>query len=258
MKCNKCGSDFPDDVNFCPYCGTKIWKRGEGTDFSDDTRALTTGLVKILGTALGISVLLNVKLLLGREDGKGKSVEEMAEDLGKTLHIFDDSQKGDKLREAEDLCQKVGDAVEGVVSSFAGDMKGTFSGLGKALEEAAGEFEKSLNEAAGEIEKEFADIEEKAAGEKKEEAEAEETEAETTAAETAAEKIEKVLEGIFGEPEKETEEEPEEEPVSINIDFVEPEEAEAAVEKAVSEAGDTLGELAKAFDGILEEAGKAA
>ena len=205
MKCNKCGSDFPDDVNFCPYCGTKIWKRGEGADFSDDTRALTTGLVKILGTALGISVLLNVKLLLGREDGKGKSVEEMAEDLGKTLHIFDDSKKEDKLREAEDLCQKVGDAVEDVVSSFAGDMKGTFSGLGKALEEAAGEFEKTLGEAAGEIEKEFADIEEKAAGEKKEEAEAGETEAETTAAETAAEKIEKVLEGIFGEPEKETE-----------------------------------------------------
>ena len=216
MKCNKCGSDFPDDVNFCPYCGEKIWKRGEAPDFSDDTRALTMSLVKILGTALGISVLLNVKLLLGKEDGEKKSVEKMAEDLGKSLHIFDDS-KDEKLREAEDLCKKVGDAVEDVVSSFSGDMKGTFSGLGKALEEAAGEFEKSLNEAAGEIEKEFADIEKKAAGEKKEE-----------------------------------------EPVSINIDFEEPEEAEAAVEKAVSEAGDTLGELAKAFDGILEEAGKAA
>ena len=76
MKCSKCGADFPDDAKFCPYCGRRVSVPTKGKGEAEGVKELTLGLVKLLGSALGVSVLLNMKLLLEQDGEHSKATEK--------------------------------------------------------------------------------------------------------------------------------------------------------------------------------------
>ncbi|MBO4324509.1 MAG: zinc ribbon domain-containing protein [Lachnospiraceae bacterium] len=208
MKCSKCGSDFPNDVNYCPYCGEQIWKCNTERSAGDgETEKLTSSLVKLLGTALGVSVLLNLKFLLGKDQKWSGEETKGFEDILKAIRSFGTEQNAAERKaaeeeaeaaidravlEAEKACEEVGSSVEEAVKSFTSSLEGPFAELKKSVEETAEEIERSFNEIMAEAEKALSE----------EEASEEET------AEAAAEAAE------------EDSEEPEEEPEALDKGIV--------------------------------------
>ena len=193
MKCSKCGSDFPNDVNFCPYCGERIWKDNTGCRAADsETDKLTGGLVKLLGTALGVSVLLNIKLLLGKQTEYSDETMKDLEGILKSLRSLGgekDSASSKAVEkdvadaveravsEAEKACEEVGNTVDEVVKSLAAGLDEPLAGMKKTIEETANEFERGFNEAVSEAEKALNELDaeiEKASKEYDETAEADE------------------------------------------------------------------------------------
>ncbi len=194
MKCSKCGSDFPNDVNFCPYCGEQIWKcnteRGAG---DGDTEKLTSSLVKLLGTALGVSVLLNLKFLLGKDRNWSGEETKGFEDILKAIRSFGTDQNAAErkaaeeeaeeaidraVREAEEVCKEVGNSVEEAVKSFTSGLEEPIADLKKSVEETAAEIERSFNEIMAEAEKALSEEASDESAEETEEASADEPEEE--------------------------------------------------------------------------------
>lgn len=229
MKCNKCGADLANDMKYCPYCGAIVRKNSSGRKFSDDTNEMTLGLLKLLSTALGASVLLNMKLL--NADDVAKDVEDIIEDAVRTKDLFEE-QATDSIKEAEKICNDMGATVEKAVSSFSENLESAFSDLGKTLEEVAGRFGEALESAASKTE------------EKAEEPSTEEPE-------EPVKNVEIVFENEEETPAEETAPETEE-----MVDEVTEEVTEETVEteEAVEEAIETEEEIEEAVEEVTEEA----
>lgn len=229
MKCNKCGADLANDMKYCPYCGAIVRKNSSGRKFSDDTNEMTLGLLKLLSTALGASVLLNMKLL--NADDVAKDVEDIIEDAVRTKDLFEE-QATDSIKEAEKICNDMGATVEKAVSSFSENLESAFSDLGKTLEEVAGRFGEALESAASKTE------------EKAEEPSTEEPE-------EPVKNVEIVFEDEEETPAEETAPETEE-----MVDEVTEEVTEETVEteEAVEEAIETEEEIEEAVEEVTEEA----
>ena len=229
MKCNKCGADLANDMKYCPYCGAIVRKNSSGRKFSDDTNEMTLGLLKLLSTALGASVLLNMKLL--NADDVAKDVEDIIEDAVRTKDLFEE-QATDSIKEAEKICNDMGATVEKAVSSFSENLESAFSDLGKTLEEVAGRFGEALESAASKTE------------EKAEEPSTEEPE-------EPVKNVEIVFEDEEETPAEETAPETEE-----MVDEVTEEVTEETVEteEAVEEAIETEEEIEETVEEVTEEA----
>ncbi len=258
MKCNKCGADLANDMKYCPYCGAIVRKNSSGRKFSDDTNEMTLGLLKLLSTALGASVLLNMKLL--NADDVAKDVEDIIEDAVRTKDLFEE-QATDSIKEAEKICNDMGATVEKAVSSFSENLESAFSDLGKTLEEVAGRFGEALESAASKTEEKAEEPEEPVKNVEIVFEDEEETPAEETAPETE-EMVDEVTEEVTEET-VETEEAVEEaidEINGISIDFNDAvddvsdavdtwkEEIEETVEEVTEEAVEEVEKAIPAFD----------
>ncbi|MBO6066379.1 MAG: zinc ribbon domain-containing protein, partial [Lachnospiraceae bacterium] len=149
MKCSKCGADFPDDAKFCPYCGRRVSVPAKGKGEAEGVKELTLGLVKLLGSALGVSVLLNMKLLL-EQDGEPSKATEKVEDMLRSADLYGEKEEA-AVKEAEEFCREmnnqVSDAVSEAVGSVTGNLEKAFTGIGKVVGKVASEFEKAVAKA---------------------------------------------------------------------------------------------------------------
>lgn len=172
MKCSKCGADFPDDAKFCPYCGRRVSVPTKGKGEAEGVKELTLGLVKLLGSALGVSVLLNMKLLL-EQDGEPSKATEKVEDMLRSADLYGEKEEA-AVKEAEEFCREmnsqVSDAVSEAVGSVTGNLEKAFTGIGKVVGKVASEFEKAVAKAEPEEKaEEAAEAAEKVTGEAAEE-----------------------------------------------------------------------------------------
>ena len=172
MKCSKCGADFPDDAKFCPYCGRRVSVPTKGKGEAEGVKELTLGLVKLLGSALGVSVLLNMKLLL-EQDGEPSKATEKVEDMLRSADLYGEKEEA-AVKEAEEFCREmnsqVSDAVSEAVGSVTGNLEKAFTGIGKVVGKVASEFEKAVaKEEPEEKAEEAAEAAEKVTGEAAEE-----------------------------------------------------------------------------------------
>ena len=172
MKCSKCGADFPDDAKFCPYCGRRVSVPTKGKGEAEGGKELTLGLVKLLGSALGVSVLLNMKLLL-EQDGEPSKATEKVEDMLRSADLYGEKEEA-AVKEAEEFCREmnsqVSDAVSEAVGSVTGNLEKAFTGIGKVVGKVASEFEKAVAKAEPEEKaEEAAEAAEKVTGEAAEE-----------------------------------------------------------------------------------------
>ena len=57
MKCPKCGREFPDDINFCNECGTKLVKDG---NFIDEWKGWSTSkqILSLVGACCVILIVI--------------------------------------------------------------------------------------------------------------------------------------------------------------------------------------------------------
>lgn len=57
MKCPKCGREFPDDINFCNECGTKLVKNG---NFIDEWKGWSTSkqILSLVGACCVILIVI--------------------------------------------------------------------------------------------------------------------------------------------------------------------------------------------------------
>lgn len=172
MKCSKCGADFPDDAKFCPYCGRRVSVPTKGKGEAEGVKELTLGLVKLLGSALGVSVLLNMKLLL-EQDGEPSKATEKVEDMLRSADLYGEKEEA-AVKEAEEFCREmnsqVSDAVSEAVGSVTGNLEKAFTGIGKVVGKVASEFEKAVAKSEPEEKaEEAAEAAEKVTGEAAEE-----------------------------------------------------------------------------------------
>ena len=172
MKCSKCGADFPDDAKFCPYCGRRVNVPTKGKGEAEGVKELTLGLVKLLGSALGVSVLLNMKLLL-EQDGEPSKATEKVEDMLRSADLYGEKEEA-AVKEAEEFCREmnsqVSDAVSEAVGSVTGNLEKAFTGIGKVVGKVASEFEKAVAKSEPEEKaEEAAEAAEKVTGEAAEE-----------------------------------------------------------------------------------------
>ncbi len=199
MKCSKCGADFPDDAKFCPYCGRRVSVPTKGKGEAEGVKELTLGLVKLLGSALGVSVLLNMKLLL-EQDGEPSKATEKVEDMLRSADLYGEKEEA-AVKEAEEFCREmnsqVNDAVSEAVGSVTGNLEKAFTGIGKVVGKVASEFEKAVAKAEPEEKaEEAAEAAEKVTGEAAEEV-AGAAEGFAAAVDKAMADVEKTLGEIF-------------------------------------------------------------
>ncbi len=154
MKCYRCGEEYPVEGRFCPGCGARIQKDVTRGGISEDTKSLTLGLAKILGTALGVSVLLNMRLLSGKENPE--DTEELLDDAMRSFCGFDGEVRN-SFRNAEKYAENVGNIVDDAMSAFSthlesaiADFENTFRTAAEKYERVFSEFEKKQEETAEE------------------------------------------------------------------------------------------------------------
>ena len=199
MKCSKCGADFPDDAKFCPYCGKRVSVPSKGKGEAEGVKELTLGLVKLLGSALGVSVLLNMKLLL-EQDGEPSKATEKVEDMLRSADLYGEKEEA-AVKEAEEFYREMDsqltDAVSEAVGSVSGSLEKAFAGIGKVVGKVASEFEKAVAKAEPEEKaEETADAADKAVDEAAEEA-AEAAEEIADAVDEAVADVEKTIDELF-------------------------------------------------------------
>ena len=199
MKCSKCGADFPDDAKFCPYCGKRVSVPSKGKGEAEGVKELTLGLVKLLGSALGVSVLLNMKLLL-EQDGEPSKATEKVEDMLRSADLYGEKEET-AVKEAEEFYREMDsqltDAVSEAVGSVSGSLEKAFAGIGKVVGKVASEFEKAVAKAEPEEKaEETADAVDKAVDEAAEEA-AEAAEEIADAVDEAVADVEKTIDELF-------------------------------------------------------------
>lgn len=199
MKCSKCGADFPDDAKFCPYCGKRVSVPSKGKGEAEGVKELTLGLVKLLGSALGVSVLLNMKLLL-EQDGEPSKATEKVEDMLRSADLYGEKEEA-AVKEAEEFYREMDsqltDAVSEAVGSVSGSLEKAFAGIGKVVGKVASEFEKAVAKAEPEEKaEETADAVDKAVDEAAEEA-AEAAEEIADAVDEAVADVEKTIDELF-------------------------------------------------------------